>query len=180
MGLAKQRPSRLVSAVVTLLTLCFLSSCAVISEEECFDANWQQRGLNDGNQGYTTARLNEYLKICSRAGANVNSSQYLQGHQQGVQLYCTPERGRQEGLKGRTYRGVCPANLEAGFLHAYQPAYDVYRKEQALNRINSRIQQKERELRKTKDSKKRRRLREDIRSLDREAAYTRREIRRLD
>jgi len=180
MGLLQQRHGRLVSAGVALLTLLSLSGCAVISEEECFDANWRQRGLNDGNQGYTTARLNDYLKICNRAGANVNTANYLQGHQHGVQLYCTPERGRQEGLKGRTYRGVCPTSLEASFLHAYQPAYDVYRKEQALDRINSRIQQKERELRKTKDSKKRRRLREDIRALDREAAYTRREIRRLD
>ena len=40
-------------------------------------------------------------------------------------MYCQPEVGIELGLSTKHYRGVCPANLETGFLFAYLEGLDI-------------------------------------------------------
>lgn len=147
-----------------------VTGCAAISEEECFTTDWYQRGVADGNSGLPASRVDSYTQVCSKVGVNVNTVQWQGGRRNGLKQYCTPERGREEGLRGRQYQQVCPAGLEAGFLAAYRAGYQVYETEREIDRIQSRIRQKEYELKKSNSSKERLRLRNTIRNLDRRAA----------
>lgn len=166
-------PRRLFAFSLMLACAAALTGCASITEEECHEGNWRERGLADGQRGVPGGQLQSYLEICTKAGAAVDVREYRAGHAQGIPQYCTAERGRQEGLGGRSYRNACPASLEPEFLSAYRAGKRVYDAEQRLNRINSEIQDKERRLRKTDDPSKRRYLRSEIQSLDREARRTR-------
>lgn len=163
------RVTRYTSVVVLIL----LGGCAAISEEECYTEDWYQRGLADGNNGLTSSQLDSYMRICNKAGAPVSADVYLQGRNEGLRHYCTPDRGRQEGLMGRGYRQVCPAHLEPAFLRSYEPAHDVYQAERELDQIHSQIQRKESELEQVRAPSKRRRLRNDLRDLDRQSSAAR-------
>lgn len=153
--------------------LIFIGGCAAISEEECYTEDWYQRGLADGNNGLTASQLDSYMKICNKAGAPVSADAYLQGRNEGLRYYCTSDRGREEGLMGRSYRRVCPAHLEPVFLRSYTPAYEVYQAERELKQIHSEIQSKETELEQIREPSKRRHLRNEIRDLDRQSAAAR-------
>lgn len=157
----------------SVAALILIGGCAAISEEECHTADWYQRGLADGNSGLTASQLDSYMKICNKAGAPVNANAYLQGRNEGLRLYCTADRGREEGLMGRSYRRVCPAHLEPAFLRSYTAANEVYQAEQEIDRIHSQIQSKEDELEQIRDPSKRRHLRNEIRDLDRQSTVAR-------
>ncbi len=163
-----------------LMAVVTLAGCAAISEEECHTANWYQRGLADGSAGRASSYVDSYTRVCARAGVQVNVSSWQSGRQEGLQQYCTPDRGREEGLQGRPYRNVCPGHLEAGFLHSYQAGRDVYDAERELDRLDSRINSKERQLRKARHSRDRHSIRRTIRSLDDDAAEARYRLRRAE
>lgn len=163
-----------------VVALILIAGCAVITEEECYTADWYQRGVADGNSGLTASQLDSYMDVCNKTGAPVSADAYLRGRNDGLRHYCTPDRGREEGLAGRRYRRVCPAHLESAFLRTYTPAYRVYEAERDLDRINSELQRKESELEKNRDSSKRRRLRDEIRDLDRQAATARHRLQRAE
>lgn len=158
---------------VSIAALVLLGGCAAISEEECYTEDWYQRGVADGNKGLTSSQLDSYMNICNKAGAPVSADAYLQGRNEGLKHYCTSDRGRQEGLMGRHYRRVCPAHLEPAFLRSYTPAHDVYQAERELDQIDSQIQRKQTELEQIRATSERRRLRDEIRDLDRQSAAAR-------
>lgn len=157
----------------SVVALILIGGCAAISEKECYTEDWYQRGLADGNNGLTSSQLDSYMKICNKAGAPVSADAYLQGRNEGLKHYCTPDRGREEGLMGRSYKRVCPAHLESAFLRSYKPAHEVYQAEREIDQIHSRIRSKEARLEQTRDPSKRRHLRNEIRDLDRQSSTAR-------
>ncbi len=167
------RSTRFFAIGAAAAAFALLSGCASISEEECHTTDWRQRGQADGQGGVGQAALQDYLKICGKVGVAVNATAYRDGRNQGLKQYCTPQRGKEEGLSGRSYGNVCPPALEPGFLKTYSAAQQVYQAEQRLNNISYEIQDKERRLKKTDDPYKRRRLRDEIYSLDRESRMAR-------
>jgi len=65
--------------------------------------------------------------------------------------YCQPGRGFDVGSNGGRYNGVCSVDLEADFLDAYNAGYHLYTLRSNVNRANSAINAKERELQRIKD-----------------------------
>jgi len=64
--------------------LALLSGCAAftLSEADCRNVNWHQRGYDDGYFGHPT-QIVRLVQQCSRYGIAVPESQYLAGWEAG-------------------------------------------------------------------------------------------------
>src|SRR5690606_26592224 len=98
------------------------------------------------------------------------------GRNVGIREYCTPENGLNQGLAGYSYRNACPMELERDFLIQYKRGYRVYEAQQRVNTLKRDVENKERQLDKEKDDKKRRALRRELRDLDDRLMRARREL----
>lgn len=126
--------------------LASLSGCATMSGDECMTSDWSAIGYEDGARGYTTDRFASHRKACAKHGVTPDFAAYQGGRDQGLVEYCQPSRGFNIGSHGGRYNGVCSVNLEADFLDAYNAGYHLYSLRSEVNRANSSINSKEREL----------------------------------
>ncbi len=143
-----------------------LSACASMSPAECRSADWKEVGWQDGRQGRPRAYLEEHREACGKVGITPDSALYMEGRAAGIQAYCTPDNGRNEGRRGRSYGKVCPPELEAGFLEGHRAGYRVYQAEQRVNNLSSQQQAKQSRLDRATNDDERRRLRNELRDLD--------------
>ena len=130
---------------VTLAALA-ISGCASMSSEECVATDWSAVGYEDGSRGYSTDRFAGHRKACAKHGIKADFEAYQAGRDQGLVEYCQPGRGYDVGSRGGRYYGVCPVELERDFLEAYNEGYHLYTLRSNVNRANSSIAAKEREL----------------------------------
>lgn len=144
-----------------------LSACATMSDKECLTANWYDQGYRDGSRGWPASRVIDHREACADVGVMPDMEHYRNGHAKGVLEYCTPANGVAEGRSGRPYRNVCPARLEREFLFYFSRGWLVYEAQQRVDKLNRQSSQLERELNKAKDADSRRRLRSELRALDR-------------
>ncbi len=133
-----------VSAAV--LALLVLSGCAGMSDEECMATDWSAVGYEDGARGYTAESFSRHRQACAKHGITADFGAYQAGRDRGLVEYCQPGRGYDIGVSGGRYYGVCSADLEADFLDAYNAGYHLYTLRSNVNRANSSIYNKEREL----------------------------------
>ena len=133
-----------VSAAV--LALLVLSGCAGMSDEECMATDWSAVGYEDGARGYTAESFSRHRKACAKHGITADFGAYQAGRDRGLIEYCQPGRGYDVGVSGGRYYGVCSADLEPDFLDAYNAGYHLYTLRSNVNRANSSIYNKEREL----------------------------------
>ncbi|WHI45414.1 DUF2799 domain-containing protein [Microbulbifer sp. VAAF005] len=123
-----------------------LSGCAVISEEECRAGLWYERGLQDGARGRSQSLVYDIAQECDSYDMHVDSDAWLQGHEEGVETYCTAENGYHQGRRGRNYQGVCTGPTADLFLQNYERGLAEYRIEQHYQRLMWRRDNLEREL----------------------------------
>ncbi len=121
------------------------AGCATLNKEECLQADWRTIGLEDGSKGYPLTRISEHRKACAEHRVQPNLSHYRAGHQEGVRLFCVPRRAYQLGLRGRSYQGVCPKDLEADFLAYYTTGKEIYQLNRQLRRDEQTLRDLERE-----------------------------------
>lgn len=131
---------RFLIAGLAVGALCALGSCASMSKEECLAGDWTGRGYADGAAGATPGRLGEHAEACARHGVVPDDASYRSGWSQGVLTYCTPERGFAEGRQGNSYGGVCPADLAARFVPAWEDGRTMYVAESAVTTAVSTIE----------------------------------------
>jgi hypothetical protein len=161
----------------TLILICTLNACATLSPEQCRTVNWYDLGVEDGRAGYEADRLARHREACAEVGVIPDEKRYMQGRKLGLKSYCTADSAVQEGLAGHRYEGSCSGNSGAVFKRFYDAAYAVYEARQKIERIDSGIASKEREIRDGKTSEDRRReLHSEIRGLDRERDGARDEL----
>lgn len=129
--------------ITLLIGTLVLSGCATMNKDECLTANWYQIGYEDGAAGYPETRIKSHREACAEYGIQPNFNDFQKGHGEGIQLFCKPRNGFIEGRKNRTYKGICPAELESDFLAAYQAGNEIYVAQKAVNNA-------ERSLRKNK------------------------------
>lgn len=108
--------------------------------------DWSAVGYEDGARGYTTERFSKHRQACAKHGLTADFGSYKQGREQGLVEYCQPGRGYDVGVNGGRYYGVCSVDREADFLDAYNAGYHLYTLRSNVNRANSNIHSKEREL----------------------------------
>lgn len=127
-----------------------LSSCALfklMNEKECLNADWDVIGFEDGAGGDPFDRFNRRRKDCAEYSVVAKLNQYQTGRQRGLeQVYCTKQKGIEEGLKGRTYQYVCPANLEPDFLAGYEPAIEVFKVTEEIREVEDEMERVDHEI----------------------------------
>ena len=121
-----------------MLAVC-LSGCAGLSEEQCLAMDWRTVGFEDGARGRPVLSIGNYRQACGEYGVTADLDGYRTGHSEGVEIYCRPARGFEEGHNGARYQGVCPAEFESEFLSAYNSGRQLYDLERALAQIERQI-----------------------------------------
>lgn len=157
---------RLPRAAIVGLLAATLSGCASMTPEECLTANWHEQGLRDGMNGEPRAYIEEHRKACSKVGVVPDARQYELGRAEGIRQYCTPQNGREQGRRGRSYQRSCPPELEGPFLEEYRAGRRVYDAEKRVEWLVSEQRTKESELSRAKDDETRERIRRKLRDLD--------------
>ena len=116
-----------------------LSACAGMSEQACLSSDWQTIGFEDGTAGRPVSAIGGYRQACGEHGVAPDLNAYRDGHAEGVEIYCRTGNGFEVGRRGSTYQGVCPADLEADFMAAYNSGRHLYELESALRRVDNQI-----------------------------------------
>ncbi len=154
--------------ISSIVLMTFLTSCATMNKEECLSANWFEIGKKDSSQGRSTSRMLEHGEACQEYGVQPNAELYNKGHQEGLNIFCTPENGLQVGRRGAHYsHGFCPSHLETGFLKKYSIGIKVHSYEMKLLSLNREISEKEslRDRAETTDAKLYYKMKYEIKSL---------------
>ncbi len=127
-------------ALLALLGVVVLASCASVSREECLAGDWVSIGLRDGASGQDgPAQFARHQRACAKVDVVPDQSAWARGYQQGLARYCTPIVGLEEGLAGRPYRGVCPVATQAPFLAAFNVGRDVHDQRNVVAQIDNEI-----------------------------------------
>ncbi|MTI17232.1 DUF2799 domain-containing protein [Rhodobacteraceae bacterium RKSG542] len=114
-----------------------VASCASLNKEQCEAGDWKGVGVIDGKEGYASDRLSSHVKACQKYGVTPNTAEYEQGRAIGLQSYCTPISGFEQGQKGAYYRGVCPAASEQQFKLGYNLGKQIYAAQEQLEQARS-------------------------------------------
>jgi len=140
--------------VLVLGLTAALGGCATMSGEECMATDWSAVGYEDGARGYTSDRFGSHRKACAKHGVTADFGAYQSGRERGLREYCQPGRGFDVGASGGRYYGVCDVQLEGDFLDAYNAGAQLYTLRSNVNRANSEINARERELEELRDQMK--------------------------
>jgi hypothetical protein len=135
------------NSYVPILCLLALSGCASLSEDECRTADWESVGYIDGTRGYTRGRIEEHSEACSKIGIAPDTKLYEEGRLRGLEEFCTPRNGVRVGEQGRSYGGVCPLDLEPGFMRGYDIGRDLHDLKSHMDNLRSEVQRVETRLR---------------------------------
>lgn len=172
-----------------------LSGCATMNADQCLAGDWGGQGFNDGAEGRPMSRLDDHAKACAKHGVLPLDVPYRSARADGLTLYCTRERGFEEGRVGDAYHQVCPVDQEADFLPAYRDGQRLHAVETALasveNDLDSALSQiedradkleaKQRELRQDGlTDEERRRIRDRIQEVRGELRNARQAARRAE
>ena len=72
-----------------------------------------------------------------------NQIAYTDGYNDGLKLFCVPQRAFQLGMSGHSYRNVCEGKIVAEHKSAYEMGRDIYRVGEDIKGIKSTISAKE-------------------------------------
>lgn len=145
MNLKRLSPSfRPLLLILPLVLAMLASGCATMSEEECLAADWHGIGYEDGAAGQQVAMLGRRREACADHGVQPDTAAYRAGREEGLQLYCTEQRGFRLGRAGHNYNGVCPTELEGRFLMGHQAGRDIYLARSAVNEVARAIDERAR------------------------------------
>ena len=89
-----------------LATLFILSSCSSLSRDECDETNWRKIGINEGSYG-NPSNFSSYEKQCKKFGNVAFKSDYDQGHQEGLEIFCTYSNGYYFGFNQKSSVDEC-------------------------------------------------------------------------
>ena len=120
-------------AIICWLLLS-VNGCATLDKNECLNANWEAIGYKDGHDGYSRARIDQHRKACAEYKVSPDLDTYLKGYEQGVRLFCEPQRGYQRGLNGYTYKDVCPKEMRRHYHAAYTEGRHIYDIEREIDK----------------------------------------------
>ena len=137
---------RIKQAILASMIALMLSGCATMNQEECMVSDWRTVGFEDGALGRPPETIGNYRQACAKHGVSPDLASYRSGHADGLQSFCQPAKGFSYGRSGAAYRGVCPADLEYGFLAAYNDGRHLYELETAVRGTDAQIAQRYRTL----------------------------------
>lgn len=133
---------------VALLSLgaLALTGCASMDMAECQTADWEIIGYQDGADGRPSEDISRHRQACAKHNVTPVLVAYLDGWNDGVLRYCTPQTGFNTGSSGRAYAGVCPSDVEDSFLAAFGDGRELHSLRTNVQQISHRISRDERRL----------------------------------
>jgi hypothetical protein len=158
-----------------LLSALAVSGCASMTESQCRVADWKRVGLSDGASGVAESRLASYAEDCGEIGVEPDAQAYRQGWDLGIAQFCTPANGWRAGLNGQSGKeAVCQGQPTFGIFSRYlQAGLQVHETQSRMNRNDDEMRRLQKRLEDAKTDEDRRRIRDHLRSLDREQFHLR-------
>jgi len=117
-----------------------------MDKQECLNADWHMVGIEDGSLGKPMTVLGNYRKDCSKVDIVPDREAYERGHKEGLVRYCIYENGLRLGERGGKPAVNCPKGEGDAFYTGYLLGKDIYSAQQAVNRLESSIQNKKDDL----------------------------------
>lgn len=156
--------------LLLLLGAVTLAGCETMSVPECQVADWGRVGFADGARGESESRLAAHVESCAQAGVRPNAQAYRQGWDAGIQLFCTAPNGWREGLQGNSGRdSVCRGQSGYEVFSRYLSAgLQVYRTNEQMRYNAAQANRLQRLLDESTKDEEKRRLRHQLRDIDRE------------
>jgi hypothetical protein len=134
-------------SVATLIAVAVaLGGCATMNQNECMAVDWRTIGYEDGVNGYSGDHIAQHRRACAKYGVTPDLNLYQAGRAQGLREYCRPQNGYEVGARGGSYNGSCPADMEDGFVDAYQSGRQLYMLTSRVANTANRIEAAHREL----------------------------------
>lgn len=123
--------------------LLFILSCSTPPQKrECQHGDWFDYGQKEGARGaLAQASLADYTEKCQAFGVTPDAPAFEKGHIEGLKVYCTKDRGFQEGLENKTYNKVCSEELETQFLGGYRDGHQLFILEKKKKSIEKKIEE---------------------------------------
>ncbi len=110
--------------------MLIVAGCASVSKEDCLLTDWYEIGRMDGRQGKPRTAFQGRAKACLEHGISADRQAYYDGHDQGLNYYCTEQKGIELGQQGIPYNAVCPLQLEPNFRAGYNKGLQTFCSEQ--------------------------------------------------
>jgi hypothetical protein len=110
--------------------MLMVAGCASVSKEDCLLTDWYEIGRMDGRQGKPRTAFQGRAKACLEHGISADRQAYYNGHDQGLNYYCTEQKGVELGQQGLPYNSVCPLQLEPNFRAGYNKGLQSFCSEQ--------------------------------------------------
>jgi hypothetical protein len=153
-----------------LLVPILLSGCESMSVSECKVADWGRVGYSDGARGVSDRRIASYTEDCGEAGIETDPQAYRKGWDAGIVNFCTPANGWREGTLGNSGKAsVCQGQAGyAGFARYLQAGLQVHSTQEQMKRNTSESDRLQKRLEASKSDEEKRRLRNDLRDIDRD------------
>lgn len=145
-GLVKTTEALVKSLTLLGLGAMTLTACASMDMAECQTADWETIGYQDGADGKPSEDISRHRKACAKHNVTPVLAHYLDGWNDGVRRYCTPQNGFDAGSSGRAYAGVCPPDIEDDFLAAFGDGRELHMLRTNVRQIAHRISRDERRL----------------------------------
>ena len=112
---------------IILCTLMLtLTACASMNKNECEVADWRALGYQQGVKGHSTARFDRDSKACAKHKIQADFNTYKQGHQEGLNNYCTFDTAQTLGGQGAPYNEQCTRTRYPAFGEGYQIGVNRY------------------------------------------------------
>jgi hypothetical protein len=134
-------------SVATLIAVAVaLGGCTTMNQNECMAVDWRTIGYEDGANGYSGDHIAQHRRACAKYGVTPDLNLYQAGRAQGLREYCRPQNGYEVGARGGSYNGSCPADMQDGFVDAYQSGRQLYMLTSRVANTANRIEAAHREL----------------------------------
>lgn len=105
---------------IVLLTV--LTSCASLTQEDCNNTNWTQKGELDGSNGKSLAKFSNYQQQCREHGVVISKANYRQGYILGLRKFCSYKSGYELGLDGSDPLNECN-KISPSFTKGYEEGF---------------------------------------------------------
>lgn len=126
--------------VFSVPLLLLLAACATLDETACTGGDWFAIGERDGAAGRDQSYITNHAKACAKHGIAPNQTDWERGRNEGLKLYCTPERAFENGSRGRRLNLVCPSEGLDTLIRANRRGLDLHEVNEEIDEIEDDIE----------------------------------------
>lgn len=128
----------IIKKTLLLLALSQLGACAVISKEQCLNADWRQIGYDIGSNGNNDKQnaFEKRKRACEKHNTTADWQQFELGHSDGIIDFCQLGNAVKLGVNGASSvvnKNICTERDYPGFREAFSVGYKLYVLNTAVN-----------------------------------------------